>query len=167
MYVVEKVEVILTVPSIEETAAWYERVLGWTAHFDTFDAQGRCGFGSVMLGDMEAVVHEEAPFTGMNLSRFEGDPASYSDPSHFTALIRVDDVDAVYTRVVESGVTPASPPANQPWGGRTFWMRDVNGFVLSFFQLVEHVSIKEVRRRYEEARKEETGGNEATLRSEL
>jgi uncharacterized glyoxalase superfamily protein PhnB len=152
VYAVEKVEVILTVPSIEETAAWYERVLGWSAHYDTFDAQGRCSFGSVMLGDMEAVVGEGAPFTGMNLSRFDGDPDAYGEPAHFTALIRVDDVDSVYARVVESGVTPSSAPANQPWGGRTFWMRDVNGFVLNFFQLVEHVSIEEVRRRYEEAR---------------
>jgi len=31
-------------------------------------------------------------------------------------------------------------------------MRDGNGFVINFFQLVERVSIEEARRRYEEAR---------------
>ncbi len=154
MYKVDKVEVILTVPSIEETGAWYERVLGWTAHYDTFDAQGRCNFGSVMLGDAEAVMREEAPFTGMNLSRFQEDAEAYGEPAHFTALIRVDDVDALYARVVEKGVTPPSPPRNEPWGGRAFGMRDLNGFVLSFYQLVEQVPIEEIRRRYEEARDE-------------
>lgn len=161
MYTLQRIDVVLTVPSIEETAAWYERVLGWTAHYDTFDAQGRCAFGSVMLGDVEAVMREDAPFTGMNISRLQGDPASYGEPAHFTALIRVDNVDALYARVVENGVTPASPPRNEPWGGRAFGMRDLNGFALNFYQLVERVPIEEVRRRYEEARK-----TEATSESE-
>jgi catechol 2,3-dioxygenase-like lactoylglutathione lyase family enzyme len=156
MYSVEKVEVILTVPSLEETAAWYERVLGWTGHYDTFDVEGRGEFGSVMLGDMEAVAREERPFTGFNLSRFQGDPASYgNESSHFNALIRVDDVDAAYARVVQSGVTPGSVPENQPWGGRTFSMRDLNGFALTFFQIVEQVPLEEVRRRHAEARENE------------
>ena len=43
MYSVDKVEVILTVPSIEETQSWYERVLGWQGYCDVHDAQGRCG----------------------------------------------------------------------------------------------------------------------------
>ena len=46
MYSVQKIEVILTVPSIEEAGAWYER-LGWRAHLDTFDKDGHCLFGSV------------------------------------------------------------------------------------------------------------------------
>ena len=138
MYTVEKIEVILTVPSIEETAAWYERVLGWTGHYDTFDAERRCTFGSVMRGDMDPVIREEKPFTGINLSRFRGKPSSYNtEVAHFTALIGVNDVDAVYDRVRESGVTPGSVPENQPWGARTFWLRDLNGFALNFFQMVE------------------------------
>ena len=31
------VEVMLSVPSIEDTAAWYERVLDWEGAYDTFD----------------------------------------------------------------------------------------------------------------------------------
>ena len=34
MYAVDRIEVTLTVPSIERTAAWYERVLGWVSHYD-------------------------------------------------------------------------------------------------------------------------------------
>ena len=48
MYRVLKIEVILTVPSIEGTAAWYEGVLGWTGHYDAYDERGRCTFGSVV-----------------------------------------------------------------------------------------------------------------------
>ena len=155
MYKVEKIEIILTVPSIEETATWYERVLGWTGHYDTFDTEGRCTFGSVMHGDMDAVMREEEPFTGINLSRFQGEPSSYNaEVTHFTALIHVDDVDAVYDRVIDSGITtPGSAPENQPWGGRTFGLRDLNGFTLNFVQMVEQVTLEEIRRRYEEQRK--------------
>lgn len=150
MYSVDKVEVILTVPSIEETAAWYERVLGWTGHYDVFDTEGHCQFGSVMRG--------EKGFKGFNLSRASEEIASYSnDDANFTALIAVDDVDAVYAKVVESGVTPDSAPENQLWGGRTFSMRDLNGFRLTFFQQVETVTVEEVRRRHQEAlRRNET-----------
>ncbi|MBN2390045.1 MAG: hypothetical protein JXR84_04955 [Anaerolineae bacterium] len=38
MYTVRKAEIILTVPSIEGTAAWYERVLGWNGYVDDIDA---------------------------------------------------------------------------------------------------------------------------------
>jgi PhnB protein len=152
MYSVHKVEVILTVPSVEETSAWYERVLGWTAHYDTFDAEGRCNFGSVMLGDVESVIRGEKPFTGFNLSRFQGEARSCrNEGSNLTLLIGVDNVDAIYARVVGSGVHPDSAPENQPWGGRTFSIRDPNGFDLTFFQQVEQVSIEEIRRRYEQA----------------
>jgi len=38
----------LNVPSIEDTVAWYERVLGWRGHSDVFDERGHCTFGSVV-----------------------------------------------------------------------------------------------------------------------
>ncbi len=43
------IEPILHVPSIEENAAWYERVLGWQYQYDVCDDQGRCLFGGVFL----------------------------------------------------------------------------------------------------------------------
>jgi catechol 2,3-dioxygenase-like lactoylglutathione lyase family enzyme len=49
MGIVDQIILTLHVPSIEDTAAWYERILGWKGHFDTFDEAGQCLFGSVML----------------------------------------------------------------------------------------------------------------------
>jgi uncharacterized glyoxalase superfamily protein PhnB len=154
MYSVEKIEAVLSVASLEETAKWYERVLGWSAHFDTFDAEGRCLFGSVMRGDVESVLRDDTPFAGFNLIRFSGDPNSYSkECANFTALIAVDDIDAVYSRARNSGVALDSEPEDQLWGGRTFTMRDMNGFNLTFYEMVESVTVEEIRRRYEQARK--------------
>ena len=151
MYSIEKVEVILTVPSIEETAVWYKRTLGWTGHYDVFDAEGHCTFGSVMRGEGE--------LRGFNLIRASGETVSYgNDGANFTAFIAVDDVDAVYAKVVESGIKSDSKPADQLWGGRTFSMQDVNGFRLTFFQQVEEITLEEVRRRHQQAlRRNEKG----------
>jgi uncharacterized glyoxalase superfamily protein PhnB len=144
LYSVEKIEVILAVPSIEKTAAWYERVLGWTYHYDVFDTEGRCTFGSVICG--------EGAFRGFNLSRVSGQTASYNnDGANFTAFIAVDDVNAVYAQEMESGEGSDSEPEDQLWGGRAFSMRDVNGFRLTFYQLIEEVTVEEVRRRHQEA----------------
>jgi uncharacterized glyoxalase superfamily protein PhnB len=144
VYSVMKIEVILAVPSIEKTAAWYERVLGWTYHYDVFDAEGHCTFGSVSCGDGE--------FRGFNLSRVSGERESYNnDAANFTAFIAVDDVDAVYAQVMEGGEVPDSEPEDQLWGGRVFSMRDLNGFRLTFYQLMEEVTVEEVRRRHQEA----------------
>jgi len=135
MYSVSKVEVILTVPSIEETQTWYEHVLGWQGCCDIHDAEGHCGFGCVMRGELDSVAGGQ-PLTGFNLSRFQGDAATYSrDPGHCTLFVKVDDVDEVYARVVESGVALAAPLETQPWGGRTFSLYDLNGFHLTLYQL--------------------------------
>lgn len=144
MYSIEKIEVILAVPSIEKTAAWYERVLGWTYHYDVFDTEGRCTFGSVTRGEEE--------FRGFNLSRVSGEMESYNNgAANLTLFIKVDDVDAVYAQVMEGGEMPDSEPEDQIWGGRVFSMRDLNGFRLTFYQLTEEVTVEEVRRRHQEA----------------
>jgi uncharacterized glyoxalase superfamily protein PhnB len=136
MYSVVKVEVILTVPSIEETQSWYERVLGWQGYCDVHDAEGRCGFGCVMRGELDSVA-DGRPLTGFNLSRYGGDAPYSPDPGHCTLFVKVDDIEAVYARVLESGVPLDAPLEAQAWGGRTFSLRDLNGFHLTLYQLQE------------------------------
>lgn len=137
MYSVIKVEVILTVPSIEETQAWYKRVLDWEGDCDVQDEEGRCGFGCVIRGDLESMA-DGRPLTGFNLGRFQGDAGSYArEQGHCTLFVKVDDVDEVYARVVESGVPIDAPLEAQPWGGRTFSLRDLNGFHLTLYELEE------------------------------
>jgi len=140
MYSVEKIEVTLTVPSVEETAAWYERVLGWVGHYDTFDAEGRCVFGSVSRESTPA--SDMGEFKGFNLSRASagGARADMTSCESISAWIFVDDVDGVYAKVIRSGVTPDLPPQDQPWGGKMFSMRDVNGLRLAFIEMAKGVT---------------------------
>jgi uncharacterized glyoxalase superfamily protein PhnB len=137
MYSVDRIEVTVTVPSIEETAAWYERVLGWAGNYDAFDDDGHCVFGSVSRG--KAAVSGEGGFTGFNLSRASAKDAPVSSRSQLdvSPWVFVDDVDAVYAQVVERGAAPESAPADQPWGGRVFVLRDLNGLRLTFVEMMD------------------------------
>ena len=138
MYTVNKVEINLTVPSIEETIEWYERVLGWSGHCDVRDAEGRCRFGSVIRGEMISDPEGNDPsMKGFNLGRLNGDSETYRrEHPQFAAFVKVDDVQAVYEHVLASGTETDGPPQDQPWGGRLFSLIDLNGFRLTFYQLV-------------------------------
>ncbi len=46
-------------------------------------------------------------------------------------VVRVRDVDAVYRRLVDVGVTFESGPADVEWGARHAWLRDPSGYRLS------------------------------------
>jgi uncharacterized glyoxalase superfamily protein PhnB len=43
----------------------------------------------------------------------------------------VEDVDAMYRRVIEAGFAPHAPPADAPWGERYFHLTDPDGHEIS------------------------------------
>ncbi|MGH8935854.1 MAG: VOC family protein [Acidimicrobiia bacterium] len=47
--------------------------------------------------------------------------------------IWVDDVDAMYERLVEAGVGVEGPPQVQEWGARHAWFRDGDGRRMSIY----------------------------------
>jgi catechol 2,3-dioxygenase-like lactoylglutathione lyase family enzyme len=49
----------------------------------------------------------------------------------------VDDVDAMYARVVAAGYVPSTAPADAPWDERYFHVRDPDGHELSFARPLE------------------------------
>jgi catechol 2,3-dioxygenase-like lactoylglutathione lyase family enzyme len=48
------------------------------------------------------------------------------------AIFWVDDVDAMYARLVAAGYRPATEPSDAPWGERYFHIGDPDGHELSF-----------------------------------
>jgi catechol 2,3-dioxygenase-like lactoylglutathione lyase family enzyme len=47
-------------------------------------------------------------------------------------IFYVDDVDALYQRLVDVGVTPSTLPEDAPWGERYFHVNDPDGHEVSF-----------------------------------
>lgn len=137
MKFLKHVEPTLSVPSIEETIAWYQRVLGWKGDCDVFDKDGKCVFGGVF-------GTEDCFF---NLRKSEKGVTYPPEQSHVSFMIKVDDVDSIHKRIVESR-WKVSLPLNQPWGGRTISLLDNNGFHLIIYQMIEEPTIEEIRNRF-------------------
>ncbi len=56
-----------------------------------------------------------------------------AEPAWWGRLIfYVDDVDAMYHRLVQSGLTPTTTPEDAPWGERYFHVNDPDAHELSF-----------------------------------
>jgi len=49
---------------------------------------------------------------------------------------RVDDVDAEYARLGEMAIEWVKPPTTQQWGNRSFYFRDPDGNLVSFYTMV-------------------------------
>lgn len=47
-------------------------------------------------------------------------------------ILYVDDVDGLYQRLVQAGLTPSTAPADAPWGERYFHISDPDSHELSF-----------------------------------
>ena len=44
-----------------------------------------------------------------------------------------DDVDLLYTQLIELGVQIVKPPTTQTWGRHSVWIRDPDGNIVNFF----------------------------------
>ena len=137
MYKLNKIELNLIVPSIEDTVEWYEEVLGWEGELDVFDKDENCSFGSVKRDEF-----------GFNLIRAVKKKKK-RDPN-FTILIHVDDVDEVYRTIEESDWEAENKPEDTFWGGRIFSIKDLNGYRLQFVEMIEDIDLEEIRERHAE-----------------
>lgn len=54
------------------------------------------------------------------------------------AIFHVDDVDAVYLRMVNAGLEPDAAPDDAPWGERYFHITDPDGHELSFAKRLDN-----------------------------
>ena len=52
-------------------------------------------------------------------------------------IFHVDDVDAIYRRLVEAGLTPSTVPEDATWGERYFHISDPDSHELSFARPLE------------------------------
>ena len=52
-------------------------------------------------------------------------------------ILHVDDVDALYQRLVEEGLVPSTAPEDAPWGERYFHINDPDSHEVSFAKRLE------------------------------
>jgi catechol 2,3-dioxygenase-like lactoylglutathione lyase family enzyme len=69
----------------------------------------------------------------LNLIGHEGPPPRFWG----RIILHVSDVDAMYRRALELGLTPEAPPRDAEWGERYFHLVDPDGHELSFASPLE------------------------------
>lgn len=108
---------IVTTRKMSETRAFYTEALGFEVSFDHAHYLGlrAGGKGSPEIGFM--LPDADAPV------EFDGKGIWFG--------LSVADADREHARLAEAGVTVLQPPADQPWGARSFVIQDPNGVVIS------------------------------------
>lgn len=100
-------------------------------------------FYATRLGFAVAFVHGDPPFYAqvardgarLNLRRVDVpvvDPARRDEEQLLAATLATDDAGPLYAEFTKAGVEFAQPLREEPWGARTFMVRDPDGNLLLF-----------------------------------
>jgi len=107
------------------------------------DVAASCEFYSRMLAFSVAFTYGEPPFYGqvfrdgarLNLRQVDApvvDPARRDAEQLLAASITLEDAKPLYLEYERAGVDFAQPLRTEPWGARTFVVRDLDGNLLLF-----------------------------------
>ena len=97
----------------EAMVKFYERVFGYEPYSDGPDH--RFLDAQLIIFDLEYMNDKNTP------------------PANTALVYNVDDVEMEYTRLSGLGIA-SEPPADKPWGVRSFTINDPDGNVVSFFE---------------------------------
>jgi catechol 2,3-dioxygenase-like lactoylglutathione lyase family enzyme len=117
----EFVGICLITERVSRLADFYTRVLGVEAEGDDTHVELRtegAGMAIFAAAGMEALAPRSMQGAGCG---------------SVTLTFRVEDVDAEYERLKTLGVAFVKPPQTHPWGARSFWFRDPDGNIVSFY----------------------------------
>ena len=119
--------VSLNVPDVDASSRFLTEHLGFTLDM------AADGFASL-----------SRPDAGFSVALLRVGLASFKPASHAGAagqglllVFVVDDIEAEWARLVDEGVTVATPIETEPWGERYFQVLDPNGIVFQLVQWVE------------------------------
>lgn len=98
---------------------WLEEVLGFTDPVRWRDESGKVSEADISAGP-----------TMVSISGGKS-PAHLDDA---LLIVNVDDIDAQYERITQATDIRVDPPVDQPYGPRTFTIRDPWGYAWTFWQ---------------------------------
>lgn len=110
----------LTVNDVEKSLAWYRDVVGFTVD-QRYERDGALTSVSLKAGDVRIILSQDDGAKGRDRVKGEG---------FSLRITTVQSLDQLAERIKSKGGTLESEPANAPWGGRLFRLRDPDGFKL-------------------------------------
>lgn len=112
---------VLVVTDLDRSVHFWRDVIG-AEHQHTSGAYAQLRLGEVRLG----------LFTAEAMSDTMGRRVQVPDPGRagFELGFLTDDVDAAFTDLVDAGAEPVTEPADRPWGQRTAYVADPDGYLI-------------------------------------
>lgn len=114
--------------NMDQTAKWFEDVLGWYAGIDQRNDRGDGTYGCVLPFPGEIGSMTLLPFNGFHM--FYGEPSTQT-----VAFMRVDNIEKLHSFVKKNGWKKISEMKTQCWGGKECDVTTIDGGVMRFFQL--------------------------------
>ncbi len=116
-----ELRVVRVTDRFDAACRFYGELLGWSVTRE-WDAGGRgriFGYGVARVELMEAA-----------------DGATVEEVRGTFLSVEHDDVVALHDRLAEAGIEITQPVADQPWGHRSFGVREPSGLSVVFFQWI-------------------------------
>jgi len=117
--------ICLITKDVTRLAAFYARILGVPGEGDETHM-------ALALDGGELAIFSTQGMEGMAPGSMRG-----AGSGNFTLGFQVADVEAEYQRLQALGVEFVLHPTTHPWGNRSFWVRDPEGNILSFYQVLD------------------------------
>ena len=117
--------VILIVEDLDRSLDFYTKVLGL-----------KLGHRSGEYAQLDTGVTRIGFYTRPAMAAVVGfaiEPPAEAAPG-FELGFKVVDVDAAYAEMLAGGATPVTPPTIRPWGQRTAYVRDPDGYLIELAQ---------------------------------
>lgn len=117
--------IILIVDDLDRALDFYTQVLGL-----------KLGHRSGDYAQLDTGVTRIGFYTRPAMAAVVGfalEPAQQTAPG-FELGFKVADVDAAYAEIVAGGATSVTPPTTRPWGQRTAYVRDPDGYLIELAQ---------------------------------
>ncbi|MCE9668900.1 VOC family protein [Myxococcus stipitatus] len=116
--------VILYVPDVPATVAFYEKAFG---------LQRRFLHESNTYAEMETGATALA-FAAETMADLNGLTVRFHRPKEVAAAVEValvtPDVEGAFQRSVQAGASPVQPPKQKPWGQTVAYVRDLDGVLV-------------------------------------
>lgn len=108
----------LSVKDLQKSLAWYCDVVGFGID-RKYEREGKLMAVALQAGDVRILINLDDGAKGWDRAKGEG----------LSLQITTDqNVDEIANRIKQRGGTLATEPADLPWGGRAFRLRDPDGF---------------------------------------
>jgi len=122
--------VILYVPDVAQTVAFYEAAFGLPRRF----VHDSGTYAEMETGATALAFAAETLVEGSGLDFVRSRPDKAAAGAEVGLV--VDDVAARYQAAVNAGAVAVTPPTRKPWGQTVSYVRDLNGFLVEICSAV-------------------------------